>query len=83
MRHPRTDGKGEGYKYKERPGEARRARAGERHGGGDRERARERERERERDTVLGTMRTTPILFSEIPISHGFDGEIAGRRDGAV
>jgi len=61
----------------ERPGELGRAKDTEA------EIERERERERERDTVLGTMRTTPILFSEIPISHGFDGEIAGRRDGAV
>lgn len=42
-----------------------RARAGERHGGGER-------------TVLGTMRAAPILFSEIPISHGFSGGKEGR-----
>lgn len=43
----------------------RRARADERHGGGER-------------TVLGTMRAAPILFSEIPISHGFR-----RREGGT
>jgi len=45
--------------------EARRARADERHGGGEK-------------TVLGTMRAAPILFSEIPISHGFRAGRKGR-----
>lgn len=52
----------------------------ERERGGE-EKKEGRRKRRWRDTVLGTMRAAPILFSEIPISHRFSGEKEGRARG--